>query len=574
MKKKKRISDGIILLILSFACSVQLCSCCFASDNSLIAEDFPIYYGTLDNEDTIRLYFADENRDIPYLDTGTAKNLLEKFYHDINGDQEYSLTLEKEGPVVTFTRENQSAMVFDADQDKIHFDNYDAFSMPSWSDTIIDVLEHYGTINCLQSDEEQSYSRCGSEVDIDLAEYNIDIIESGGECYIPMQTFSDIAASVTCYVNLVYNHQAVFAIEYSISESQDTAGFIEKLYEVPTGMRSRTLADFTYNEFCMVLDYFYGLKKQQNIDKFDNYLVENGLKNSMISEDPTESVQAVYDLLEVQIGDMHSALVSPSYLVGSDHRVHTAFSQALYDSVIASGRISGAQYDRYPDGIPGYEEIGNTAFISFVTFKPLEDGRDYYTDPPTADTSDTVGLCLYAFSQITRDGSPVENVVLDLSCNAGGDTTTASFVLAMFLGEASICVEDTLTGAYANASFLADANLDGEFYNREDTLTDYNLYCLTSPQSFSCANLVASVFKNTRLVTIIGQHTAGGSCIVMPLSLADGTLVQISGCRSYSYMMNGSVHDIDEGVEPDIYIVKPASFFDREALSEFINSTL
>ena len=41
-----------------------------------------------------------------------------------------------------------------------------------------------------------------------------DIIESGGECYIPMQTFSDIAASVTCYVNLVYNHQAVFAIEF------------------------------------------------------------------------------------------------------------------------------------------------------------------------------------------------------------------------------------------------------------------------------------------------------------------------------------------------------------------------
>jgi hypothetical protein len=43
---------------------------------------------------------------------------------------------------------------------------------------------------------------------------------------------------------------------------------------------------------------------------------------------------------------------------------------------------------------------------------------------------------------------------------------------------------------------------------------------------------------------------------------------------SWSDMMNGSVHDIDEGVEPDIYIAKPASFFDREALSEFINSTL
>ena len=77
----------------------------------------------------------------------------------------------------------------------------------------------------------------------------------------------------------------------------------------------------------------------------------------------------------------------------------------------------------------------------------MEAGRDYYQDPPAADTNDTVGLCLYAFSQITREDSPIENVVLDLSGCGGGDSTTGSFVLAMFLGKASVCVENTLTGA-------------------------------------------------------------------------------------------------------------------------------
>ena len=71
-------------------------------------------------------------------------------------------------------------------------------------------------------------------------------------------------------------------------------------------------------------------------------------------------------------------------------------------------------------------------------FLTLEDGRDYYQDPPTVDTNDTVGLCLYAFSQITREGSPIENVVLDLSGCGGGDTTTGSFVL-LRLRQLDIC---------------------------------------------------------------------------------------------------------------------------------------
>ena len=78
------------------------------------------------------------------------------------------------------------------------------------------------------------------------------------------------------------------------------------------------------------------------------------------------------------------------------------------------------------------------------------------------------------------------------------------------------------------------------------------------------------VFKETPF-SIMGW-TSGGSCILMPISLADGTLAQISGNRCYSIMINGSVQDIDEGVELDIYIAKPASFADRTALTKFINS--
>lgn len=112
-------------------------------------------------------------------------------------------------------------------------------------------------------------------------------------------------------------------------------------------------------------------------------------------------------------------------------------------------------------------------------------GADYYKNAPTADTKDTVGLLLYAFDRITRKDSPIENVVFDLSLNGGGDQTTASFMLSMILGEASMTVEDTLTGAYAHECFRADVNLDG-MIDEKDSLAGYNLYCISSPCSFSC----------------------------------------------------------------------------------------
>ena len=223
----------------------------------------------------------------------------------------------------------------------------------------------------------------------------------------------------------------------------------------------------------------------------------------------------------------------------------------------------------FPNGVKGYQEIGDTAYITFDRFETMPAGTDYYKNPPTADTTDSVGICLYAFSQITRPGSPVKNVVLDLTLNGGGDSTTASFVMSMFLGKADVCLEDTLTGAFMNESFCCDANLDGVFDDK-DSLTDYRLFCLTSPCSFSCANMVPSILKNSKKVKTIGMATGGGACIVMPVALADGTMIRISGNRRLGYIKNGSVYDIDRGVEPDYPITTFDRLFDRAELTKYI----
>ena len=115
-----------------------------------------------------------------------------------------------------------------------------------------------------------------------------------------------------------------------------------------------------------------------------------------------------------------------------------------------------------------------------------------------------------------------------------------------------------------------DLNLDHKF-DEKDSLQGYKLYCLESFNSFSCGNLVPSVFKNSHKVTLLGQTSGGGSCMVLPCMSATGTVFQVSGPLRMAFTKNGSFYDIDQGAEPDFYIDDEKNFYDRKALTEYIN---
>ena len=54
--------------------------------------------------------------------------------------------------------------------------------------------------------------------------------------------------------------------------SGNTEGCADVYYDVPTGERSAALTAFGYNELCMMLDYFYGLKDVHGIESFSTLL--------------------------------------------------------------------------------------------------------------------------------------------------------------------------------------------------------------------------------------------------------------------------------------------------------------
>ena len=180
-----------------------------------------------------------------------------------------------------------------------------------------------------------------------------------------------------------------------------------------------------------------------------------------------------------------------------------------------------------------------------------------------------------AVQQILRPDSPIKNVVLDLSCNTGGEADAAVYTLAAFLGVAPISVEDPNSGALATNDYLCDTNFDKKF-DENDTLAGkgLNIYCLESGISFSCGNLVPALLNEDPHVTLLGQRSSGGACSITYLSTAIGSTIRLSSSNRLSYLRNGSFYDIDKGVDPDIFISKIENFYDREGPVEFINNIM
>jgi hypothetical protein len=410
-----------------------------------------------------------------------------------------------------------------------------------------------------------SYTRFGDELTFRLGDYGIDLVYQDGLYLVPLQTMSDILVPGTNWGNLFFNGQSVI-ITTNVNECADL------YYAAPTGVRSEELTAFGYNELCMMLDYFYGFKDTHRIESFDKLLHDVTFEEILKDPDPEQADLAIYRLITDFLDDNHSKFLAFSYLTGPiEYKAYGKAGNKIFDHL---DTYQNARAAFYPDGIPGYEEIGNTAYITFDHFACYaQSGEEYYgvENPLDFGDDDTIGLIIKAHAMINREDSPIENVVLDLSANIGGMDDAAVFVISWFLGEANISMVDNMTGAMCSSTYRADVNRDGVF-DEKDTVADKNLFCLTSPVCFSCGNLVPAALKSSQKVTLLGRTSGGGSCVVQPASTAYGSVFQFSAAQRMSFLKNGSFYDIDQGVEPDYYITNIDNYYNRQALTDYINS--
>ena len=575
---KKQIS-----LVALSAISLGAVSCGNAPAHTVETKSYPVYVGAIDAHQNVKLHFLDGVNDLPYLDADEAGGLIGSFLG--TPTMQYSFSLDKKGSVVTITRKNTNAsayddgayMKMDFDKDTIEFSDYNLFTLKAGASTLLDLtaLPGYnaqGEPQLIQKVETGTFDRYGDVLKLDLKKYNIDLIQQGDQYYIPMQTISDIVLAPSRMKNLFFNGKVL------IADSTNAEGN-QIYYDAPTGERSKELAEFGYNEFCLMLDTVYGLRDTHEIDSFDNFFQNVAFDAVLKGSSVVDADKAVYRLINDYLDDGHSSWSGFSYLSGQiNYKPALGPSETRY---INNAKIYRAEREKYyPEGVPGYQEVGDTAYVTFDKFDLLylADLEYYYTeeDPNKFSDKDTIGLMMKSHYNISKNPN-IKNVVLDLSMNSGGAVDTAMFVISWFLGESTLALKDTMTGAMCSTTYKADVNRDRKF-DANDTLQGKRLFCLTSPLSFSCGNLVPCIFRESGRVTLLGRTTGGGSCAVGFGSTAWGTSFRMSSQKRMSFLKNGSLYDVDRGVDPDYAISDVENFYKgdqntpRAVLTEFIDA--
>ena len=537
------------------------------------ARTVTLYDRTAANTSEITLFFMNGQTDIPYIDMDTALRLL-NMLAEIGPDAGFKVTMETEGAEIVFTRENGSHAIIDFEENIIGWDNYNLFITPSYAIQPLDIVGHPG-FNAdgepeLFKRSSASFYRGSTSMGVRLSDFGLELVNQDGAGYIPLQTFSDLFLAYS-YTSAAFNGESVFLVE-----ARDLADMAELYYAVAPGPRSEALSRFTYLETCLTLQFNYGLKEKHNIPSFGTLFEQTGMAERLQSTDALEANIALRDVINGYIDDLHSSFVYPSPYAGNVQVPSNVKSIATARLMGFGRKLMMAQMPFFHEGRPPYQEIGNTAYITFDGFT-FDAQADYYGALERGELntmlSDTVALIMYAHQQITRENSPIENVVIDLSMNTGGAADAAVFTIAWFLGECDIHLVDAVTGAQSTTVYHIDVNGDRVF-DEKDSVKNLNRYCLISPVSFSCGNLVPCMFKSSCDVTLLGRRSGGGACAVQPLVTADGTIWQVSSRLRLNTVMNGSFYDVDEGAEPDIVIDKAVDYYDREKLTDYLNNLL
>ena len=394
----------------------------------------------------IRLYFVNGG-DIPYVALTEYMPFVGETYKDDDIQcpaAEYEITHPVENHTMVTRKDNGSSMDIDAEKDTIEFLGMDVFVATPTSSAPAAILSlgesGVGGISNLFEEDVAAYYRSGeSLITYDMSEYLIDFIEKDGECYVPMQTVNDLL--------LARNGVLVVFTGEEILASLRSKTLIDEMYNAPTGTMSEAFAQFNYNELRFVLDHFYGLKEQHSIRDFGEFIGQINLIGELAGTDPKAFDNSLRKLTMKYLDDGHSGLLMSSFMAGKTDPKDKDAQIEVLDALGASANemlftplpARDVRASCYPD-VPEmssdliqnkypwhYEEVDDTAIITFDIFSA--DKTDYYTEADLSNPQDTIELIAYADQQITREDSPIKNVVLDISLNGGGAADAAYALL-------------------------------------------------------------------------------------------------------------------------------------------------
>ncbi len=360
--------------------------------------------------------------------------------------------------------------------------------------------------------------------------------------------------------------------------------------------RSETLAQDNYRGICFALDLNFGLKGFKEITTFDEYFTAKGRKEALLSTDPETYQDAVARFIFTDFDEMHSNAIDQSYFGDFDELAYFSAkgqgsgdvkgyqgerTQKFYSELIRLKQI----YDKSENARETYEVYQNTAVLKFDTFY-YRDSLAYNDTSYQTETyekaqqsyykawsnNDTYKAFAIAFNDIQKNEN-IKNIVIDVAMNTGGEVRVMPLLSAFYNKDPNIIVKNNIDDSIIDLHYEADLDGDGTYASDTDTFENkYNFYFLTGGVSFSCGNAFPTMAKNSKKAKVIGELSAGGSCMVTAFVTMDGLTFNTSS--PYQFMLDnfdGTYVYNENGVPLDNQL-DLADGFNMAKLTTFINN--
>jgi uncharacterized repeat protein (TIGR02543 family) len=516
-----------------------------AKEASVVTSSVTLPYETLTEEyavldGNLLTYFVD-NGNVPYVDLQDYIMLLDGF---IYSDEIEFLWDE---PTQVLTLSYSVTYTDEITQEEITEDYSATLDFTANTITVPDTSFFSGYVYSTETDYssdlsylDEYYLEEGNPVVYDLNAYRFDMIIHEGDYVLPFHLVNLLFGGGS-YFNVYYNGDGYKGI-YAYGD--DTTQFMTSSLNDTTIPADVRLA--TFDAFAFTLDYFYGLKEENNVLSYYDELYKvapNMLNNIYIT-----SSRAYSDFVYQVLDELHSSMVYGSVYNDAEGTTPSLSitgvgprTKAWYDVTWNIGDLIEERWGS-EEQIPDYRIVdgSKTAIIyldGFVT-KSVD-------DPETViDSNDYMRDTLNA---IFEEDASIENIVIDISYNTGGNIGALYRVLG-YITDNPIAshYQDPLTGEKTT------------YWLEVDTVarTNINWFFMTSKTTFSAANLMAAIGKYQDVATLIGTTSGGGACSILPIYLPDGSAHQISSLNMISYRVGSDIDGwtyigIESGVDPD-----------------------
>ena len=560
---KKTLSVSCILLALTVLFAALGAVAASAQLPEFTKESVTAYVFELDQTREFECLFLDDLPDVPYLQPVDYLNVI---YLD-------PFTVESNGSgVYTVTNAYSATMVVDAENDTVYFEDYDQFTNCEINEEGTSLEINYVKVN-------DGYVVAAAEpVTLDLAAYNIDIIEDEGKVYLPLSILAAMFAST--YNNALYLDGDICFVRTFDPECYYYGMDLSFLYQETE--RTEEMAAFSYNSLCFSIDYFFGKPSSTLLAEM---LRDHTLDQSLAEFN--EETAAARELLQSTslVDYMNGFMVLGYYLFDGGHTVLTSVPISSYEDYSDSPLMTAwlEEMDKPGPISDMVKDSYNAIFTSSMLNKIVETRKaEYkkYEDEIAAEWESGAFLILHedaavfvfdSFELTTpnefkealdiAEEAGVTVFILDDSCNGGGYVVACNYILSVISNSmfdnpiVTVYTEDPLTEKVVGVNYSFDLNLDGVFDAEDQNVKyDFEFAVLTSQGAFSCGNALPVGCAELGIL-VMGEPSGGGSCIVSERYTVEGYAFPISEIQKW-VSPSGIDYDLGAPVENEYYLSK------------------